>query len=229
MTSPNPRFVTPLEARRAALFPGVTPKRIAHEFGPWLGAEIQATAQARGRFRRWALLGTPEVSADSLAGTGEAELLRFASSLLAKLPPPVIWYVVQHCFIVAVGRTWRGFCASDSAVVGARIVALSGHNLDSSLVLHELAHAWLHGSDDSPGVPIVAHLDIQDGPRRFVAALERAGSAGSLRAWLEARESDSAARLALDERQANALARSWLRRITGVTVGAQPREAARST
>jgi len=189
--------------RRLALFPGVSPRRVLHEFSIWLDSAFTATTAAVARLKEWTELGCPETKASELCGGGDVAILREVRSVLDTLPTPTRWYVVTHCYVVAVGIK-SGWCDWVPSVFQARILALSSYSHD--LIRHECSHSWLHGSDTLPrdSLVIAKREQLRDAPQKLAVLLGMERKAEELREQWATTE-------AQNERQANALADSWRR------------------
>lgn len=190
--------------RRLALFPGISPRRVIHEFGPWLHYSFTATPAAAEHLREWSALGGPETEASELCGGGDVAILHQARRVLAILPTPTRWQVVAHFYIVGVGVKTVGWCDTVPSFFQARILALSTDSHD--LIRHEFSHAWLHGSDALPrdSLMIAKREQLRDAPQKVAALWNMNHKLEEHRAHIAATEEQQ-------EREAIALADSWRR------------------
>ncbi len=205
-------FGTELEFRQS-LFPGVSARRVIHEFGPWLCDALTATEAARARLREWSRLGCPRLG-DELRGASGGKhnvILRKAQIILRWLPPPVIWYISSHCFLVVAGRDDdnAGWCAQSPIVFGGRLIVLASGRDETTL--HEFSHSWLHGSDLEPAevIPFVRQDKLRQSMELMsLGELEGVRDDASVKRAADILEKREAAS-ARQEREANALERAW--------------------
>ncbi len=200
----EPQYATALD-RKMALLPGVSARKIIHEYSWWICHEMTCTSQSRARLKEWATLGCPRD--DGLRGMGSRPILYRAQRLLSSLPEPVRWYLSNFTYIVAAGcESMAGWMGPQPVLLGARICALSRD--DESLILHEFAHGFLHGSDEPSTANLVYRKREQ---ARFGLLLFAAHCADDKNIQEKTAEyyQEKADTAKLLEVQANALVTTW--------------------
>jgi hypothetical protein len=128
---------------------------------PWISKELIATPAARARLATWVEAGSPAADPLDVHVVADEYLEPLIGSVLAALPPPVLFHMVRHASVLAVGRDAKGWWAwppsprSDSTEGRSVLVAgwIAGDDADTdfrSVVKHEVSHCWLE-----PGPPLV--------------------------------------------------------------------------
>ena len=138
---------------RMELLPGVNPRRIVHEMQWSLGSELVATERRTDRLRAWAKAGCPVAELGDVrvseAGNGAREQIIAA---LGRIPPPVLHFVAQKCAILGLGVGVGGTTCNGTDFGGRILLVVTAGSGDpeevQTLTAHEVAHSWLHGSDE---------------------------------------------------------------------------------
>ena len=193
------------------VFASTPPDRrvIVGALAPWFHPELLATAAARERLRRWFTLGRPTrrrrvIDRDLSVMGATIHARRCLVAALAKLPAPVVQYVLGHVWVIAirpdVDAGW--FLQAPRYPVGQlQIITLV--ETSSSLAdvfAHEVAHCWLE--------PVFESLTLRERARRssFTKRLAESWKRDDLVADIVAGQRRSVAQR---ERRAAALVAAW--------------------
>ena len=140
-----------LEERHAAAGGHLSWRDAAH--AGWLTRELVATERGADRLQRWAKAGCPvAVVGDvrlSESGDGIREQIIVA---LGRVPVPVLHFLAQKCAILGLGIGVGGTACNGTDFGGRILLVVTAGRGDpeevQTLTGHEVAHGWLHGSDE---------------------------------------------------------------------------------
>jgi hypothetical protein len=152
---------------------GLSPAARVSHVPEWLIAELIATEAARHKLRAWAQAGARDIADPAeiltkLDAYGDPILPHLVARTLAKLPPPVRVYALDHVTFLLVGAAFGGWCGPRPALAKPWLVVISardGVQATEALIAHETGHAWLMKAPESTA------LDLDE---RQVDALMRA-------------------------------------------------------
>lgn len=173
------------------LCPPSTRGGAAEEWAP----ELVATDEARRRLREWEESGRPAPRPEKLRVFGDADMVGYVHAALGSMDAPAAEYVARHCSVVAIGLHVNGLHMPGGLPSGPALI-VTGRQPDTiaRVMWHEAAHAWLKAETDSSGSVEFRH-ELVDLSRR--------------EGWFE----QVRAQVDRDEREAEALAARWERRM----------------
>jgi hypothetical protein len=179
---------------------GVKPSELHERWdsGRWLTDALLATPEAVERLDAWVKHGRPLHDPTRLRYAGDRAVSDALRGVLAKVPPPVAWWMVERAIFLGLGRDASGLCVHPSLPTepGLRVVLIDGRADDAATVCaHEGAHLWCEPVSDPAGWYLDARCLNQAAFARVAVAFGRL---------------DDAADLAeRPERRAARLAREW--------------------